>query len=297
MTLDFERTKSRLDNISAIEPLLSALRTLSMSSWQIALNNLGKIQRYLITFDPILIQILPKIEDKRTLIREKSPQEPNLADTILLIIGTERGLCGQFNKILAENAVAWIRTQDFSSYQIWGMGSRLIRDLERMNLNISLRKTFPSSYIHSYQLSYQWTQNLLMQYESYAFNQLIILFNQSIKGQYQFSKFQLLPHEIHQPTSTSKEAEEIWPPPIIETDPLGIYFQIIEHHIAANMYQVILQSAIAEHSSRYHLMQEAQDNAEEIIEELEQIINAERKKQITQEMQELATGAGLLDKK
>jgi len=43
------------------------------------------------------------------------------------------------------------------------------------------------------------------------------------------------------------------------------------------------------------LMQESIDNADEIIEELQLIINAERKKQITQEMQELATGAGMID--
>ncbi len=295
MTLDFERAKSRLDNIQAIEPLLSALRTLSMSSWQMALNNLAKIEQYRKSFDPILIQILPNIQGKRTLRMEKSQQKPNLAEAIIMIIGTERGLCGQFNKVLAENAVAWIQNQDFSSYQIWAIGSRLIRDLERMNMNISLRKTFSTSYINSYQSSYQFTQNLLTQFESYSFDHLIILFNQSNKGQYQFSTFHLLPHEIHPPANTQQEIEKYWPPAIIETDPLRIYHQIITHHLAANFYKVLLESAVAEHSSRYNLMQEARDNAEEIIEELDQIINIERKKQITQEMQELATGAGLLD--
>jgi F0F1-type ATP synthase gamma subunit len=42
-------------------------------------------------------------------------------------------------------------------------------------------------------------------------------------------------------------------------------------------------------------MQEASENAEEIIEELVRVLNAERKRKITQEMQELAVSAGLLD--
>jgi F0F1-type ATP synthase gamma subunit len=44
-------------------------------------------------------------------------------------------------------------------------------------------------------------------------------------------------------------------------------------------------------------MQEAKNNAEEIIEDLYRVINTERKRRITQEMQELASGAGLLDNK
>jgi len=37
------------------------------------------------------------------------------------------------------------------------------------------------------------------------------------------------------------------------------------------------------------------NNAQDIIEELNRAINAERKRKITQEMQELAAGAGLLE--
>jgi F-type H+-transporting ATPase subunit gamma len=88
--------------------------------------------------------------------------------------------------------------------------------------------------------------------------------------------------------------EEKWPPPIIETDPRGIYKQIIQHYIASSFHQILLKSAAAEHGARYNLMEEAKKNADEIINDLQMLINIERKKKITQEMQELASGAGLL---
>jgi F0F1-type ATP synthase gamma subunit len=44
-------------------------------------------------------------------------------------------------------------------------------------------------------------------------------------------------------------------------------------------------------------MEEASNNAQEIIDETNQIINTERKRRITQQTQELAVGAGLLDNK
>jgi F0F1-type ATP synthase gamma subunit len=88
-----------------------------------------------------------------------------------------------------------------------------------------------------------------------------------------------------------------WPAPIIETDPVGILRQINLHFLASSFYQVQLKSMIAESSSRFRIMEEAKQNAGDIMTALSQEIQAERKRQITQEMQELAVGAGLIDNK
>ena len=298
MTQSFERAKSRLNNIETIEPLLGALRTISMGAWQKALNDIEKIKRYEENFSHILLTILPQIKSPQLRKSKRIIKTPDLADTIVLIIGTERGLCGKFNENLAEKSLTWIREQNFSSYQIWAVGSRMVRILERMNVEISWRNPIPARDLSNYPQAYLMTQRWLDQYETYAFNNLVILFNQVAKGSsFDFSTFNLLPYEINHPLSAGKEKNERWPPPIIETQPKGIYHQIIQHFIASSFLQTLLQSGAAEHSARFNLMQEAEDNAEEIIEALTRVINNERKRKITQQMQELAAGAGLLDNK
>jgi len=297
MSQTFERAKNRLNNIQAIEPLIGSLRTLSMGAWQMALNKLDRIQKYEEYFDQILLEILPKLKEQRLRKVLKQSIDVEIADTILLIIGTERGLCGKFNKILAKNATEWIKQQGFPSHQVWAMGSRMIRDLERMDVKVSWRNPLPASHIISYQEAYLLTQNWLEQFETYAFNKFFILFNQNTKvGGDHFAWFNLLPYKVHHPTSVIADTARHYPPAIIETNPKGIYHQIIKHYIASSFYQILLKSAVAEHSSRYNLMQEAKDNAEDIVEDLTQIINKERKRKITQEMQELAAGSGLLEK-
>lgn len=298
MTQSFERAKTRFNNIKAIDPLLGALRTISMGAWQMALNKMARLEGYEEKYNQILVEILPHVEKQRlrkVKIKEKSPE---LADTILLIIGTERGLCGKFNDILIENTLSWIESEEIGSYQIWAMGSRMVSKLEQRDLDISWRNPLPSAEIASYQQAYLTTQNWLEQYESYAFNKFIVLFNQVGKGgSYRFSVFQLLPFEQQRKITDLEETQKKWPRPIVETDPSGIYRRIIQHYVASSFYKILLRSAIAENAARYNLMQEAKDNAEEILEELNRVINAERKRQITQEMQELAAGAGLLDNK
>lgn len=296
MTQNFDRAESRLNNIRAIEPLLGALRTLSMGAWQLALNKIARMQEFEENYDHILMEILPKIKNKRLPNHGKKQNWETSTDTVILIVGTERGLCGKFNQALAQKTLEWIETHQFPSHQVWVLGFRMVREIELLGIKISWRKSLPTSQLATYHQAYLTTQNWLEQYETFDFNNLFILYNQAIKGGgYQFSASKLLPFEIQHSQAKLIDSKKHWPPPIIETTPEGIYHQIIEHFIASKFYQILLESAAAEHSSRYSLMQDAEDNAEEIIRELHQVINNERKRKITQEMQELATGSGLLD--
>jgi F-type H+-transporting ATPase subunit gamma len=60
------------------------------------------------------------------------------------------------------------------------------------------------------------------------------------------------------------------------------------------MYRVLLDSAAAEHSARFQLMEGAAQNSNRLINELTLALQSARQHAITSEMQELASGAGLL---
>jgi F-type H+-transporting ATPase subunit gamma len=60
------------------------------------------------------------------------------------------------------------------------------------------------------------------------------------------------------------------------------------------LYALLLDSAAAEHATRYQLMEGAKQNAGRLIEDLTSELQAMRRQAITQEMQELAAGAGLV---
>lgn len=296
MTQNFEQAKSRLSNIQTIQPLLTALRTMSMGAWQMANKKIAFMNRYENNYDRILSEVMPYISKKSQRSQQVPEHPPGFVDTIYLIIGSERGLCGRFNISIAENALSYIKKQGTSSYQIWVMGSRLLREVIRRGGKVAWRKPLPASSLFTYQQSYTLTQNWLEQYETYSFNRFVVLYNQIAKaGSYQFSVNNLLPYQVKYLPANRSTHQELWPPSIIETDPKGIYNKIIQHFIAFSLHQSILKSAAAEHSARYNLMQEASDNAEDIIEDLVRVINAERKRKITEEMQELAVSAGLLE--
>jgi len=53
----------------------------------------------------------------------------------------------------------------------------------------------------------------------------------------------------------------------------------------------------AENLFRYRLLEEAKENTDQLLEELGQAIQAERRKQITQQLQELLTGSDMLGRR
>jgi F-type H+-transporting ATPase subunit gamma len=296
MAQTYEKVVSRLKNIKAIEPLLGALRTISMGTWQTAQHKLNQMRQYESHYDRLLAQILPELDSRETRGKSRKANKSRIADAIILILGTERGLCGKFNEDLAEKALKWISEQQLPSHQTWVLGSRMARTLTRSGVPFARQMSLTTGDLATYRQSYLMTQGWIQQFEAYAFNHFYILYFKPGPGETPvFTPLQLLPYSIeHQPLD-GNDHEPDWPPPIIETDPRGIYHQLIQHYIASHFYQILLESAIAENASRFMMMEEAKQNAEDIIADLNREINAERRRKITQEMQELAVGAGLID--
>ena len=297
MTQSYERIVARLNNLQAIEPLLGALRTISMGTWQMAQNKLNRLADFQENYHQILKQVSPLVAKRnkptRTLKNEDKSQK-----NILLLIGTERGLCGKFNENLTVESLKWIEQQSTPPAQIWAIGSKLSQTMRTLGLSPNWSATFDSDFLNTYRRAYLTTQQWVSQFEDGQFDQLTVVYQKKKgEGQLQFNTVTLLPFELSEQEPSPGTADIPLPPPIIETDHLGIYEQIKAHFIASTFYRALLESAIAEHSSRFLLMEEAKKNSDDIITSLNRELNIERKRKITREMQELAIGAGLIDNK
>jgi F-type H+-transporting ATPase subunit gamma len=297
MSDSLERAVSRLNNIRAIEPLLSALRTISLGTWQMALRTLTKLEIFEDHLESVLSEVFQVIDPK--IIQENKPTTKlnHFTESVVLIIGTERGLCGRFNKNLIEKSIIWIKKSGLQNYKIWSMGSRLHKELDKAGINTDWHKTLPSSRLISYPEIYRLTDSFQEQFNLNLFSQLFVLTNQITNGgNNEFQIYKLFPNQdLDYLIKHSAERTE-WPPSIFETSPESVYNKTIPHFLASGLYRTFLKSSAAEHATRYNLMQDAKDNASKIVADLNLIINTARKKQITMEMQELASGAGLLEK-
>jgi len=82
--------------------------------------------------------------------------------------------------------------------------------------------------------------------------------------------------------------------PILEPSAPELVEAMLPQYIVARVFQLLLSTAVSEHSARLMAMTAATDNAEEMIGDLTRLINRARQAAITEELLDIAAGADAL---
>jgi F-type H+-transporting ATPase subunit gamma len=285
-----EGIKARLNNIRSVEPLLGAMRTISLGSWQGALRRKERVLSYAERLRDLLPPLIPALEARR---RRRGHAPPAPAATLVVVIGSERGLCGAFNSTLAEYAdreLARLAEQGAIA-ELWALGARATRALQRLDREPASAHSLPMTALPSNDLAGELAYRWLERFEKHELDVVYAVYHAYRNSTlHEPVTAQLIP-----PPISPREVRRLsWPSPYIDTDPVDLFVHVVAQWTAAELYRTLLDSAASEHSARYQLMEGATQNANRLIDELTLALQAARQQAITAEMQELAVGAGLL---
>lgn len=288
MAVSIEAVQARLQNIESVKPLLEALRTISLSSWRSSLRVIHQCEHYISSLTRLL-SILPGPTEpgqsaSKNVLRQR---------TMLVVIGSERGLCGKFNKLLARELSRQVKRMIHAGQMpsircIGSLTARLIRPAVPADIRYEI-VSFPkkASSLYTSTLARLWLEEFTQgKYDSLD---LIYNVNRNITTNEPITS-PLLPFAL-----PPVEADASWPTPILDGDAGELRDAVQNQLLSVSVYHAFLRSIIAESSTRYSLMEEATRNADALSDELMFELQAGRRQKITQEMQELAVGAGLLN--
>jgi F-type H+-transporting ATPase subunit gamma len=286
--IELERAQARLENIRSVQPILSALHTISLGSWQAALNQRGRVQGYVGRLEALLPPVMAHLPSPPSIPPLRGGMKGG--GIVALVIGSERGLCGRFNVAIVERAEAYLAEQE-TDVELTTLGSRVRRALERHGRQIAWSGSLSITALPSFELARDLCCRWLARYEAHEVNAVDLIYNAYRGlGSYEPTLTRLIPPSPFIPGKD--RGGEI--PVIIETDPVNLYTRVIEQLTATRLYELLLESASAEHATRYELMGAATQNTDRLIAELTLAIQTAHQQAITQEMQELAAGAGLI---
>jgi len=284
-----EQAEGRLDNLENIEPLLGSLRVLSLSTMQMALNRKEHLLTYKNEYYRILFQVINALSTKDKMGILPTKTEANRA--VLVILGSERGICGPYNKNLITMAQSWQAQQSQPSH-ILSFGTRLESLLDQSNLQTDFKGSLSKGSLPQYQKAHALINGWLADYKAGTISSVEVLsFRKPPNSFYKPQVSRLLP--VTEELESIPGFEPEWPPPIVEGDPLPIIRQTLEHMAAINFYELILESITAENAIRYNLLEEAKENTRTLIETLTIEIQIQKRQAITQQILEMASSAGL----
>jgi F-type H+-transporting ATPase subunit gamma len=238
-------------------------------------------------------------------------QKREVKKILLIIITSNRGLCGNYNSAVLRKAYKLITTNDYE-YDVLAIGKKAANFAKRNGLNIIGiydRMSENPNYTDVLPIA----QTSMDTYADKTYDDVSILYTNYISGLIQEVKLrQLLPisHEeilkmidelgaeghIQETEKEIKESKSDFESTYYEFEPNKgeLLKYILPMFIEIQIFQAILESTASEHSSRMIAMKNATDSAGEMIDELTLEFNKGRQAAITQEVAEINAGANAL---
>ena len=208
----------------------------------------------------------------------------------VLLISTDRGLCGGLNinlfKQLVSKLLAW--RQDGVSAQIASIGNKGSAFVRRFGANLvgsvgGLGDKPEVSDILA-------VVNILIKaFEDESIDELYVAYNSFVNTMSQTPKIEMLLPLVADDDQTAG-SKLPWDY-IYEGDVKELISALLQRYVEALVYQGVVENCACEQAARMVAMKSATDNAGSMIDELQLIYNKARQAAITQEISEIVGGA------
>ncbi len=218
--------------------------------------------------------------------------------TAVAIFTSDRGLAGAFSSSVlkeAEALTALLREQN-KEIVYYLIGRKAVG-----NFNFR-RKAFVREWIGgtdlpqfdtAREIAAELTEAFLKPYEEGGVDEIYLVGNRFVSMMVQEpDKIRLLPLEVVEQEAVS--STEVFPLFEFEPEVEQVLDALLPVYIENRIFNVMLQSAAAEHAARQKAMKSATDNADKLILNYTRLANAARQAEITQQISEIVGGADAL---
>lgn len=206
----------------------------------------------------------------------------------LIIVTSDRGLCGGFNSNIIRTSEGFIRkNNDNTGITLNLIGKKAKDYFKRRGLNIRQERPVGSGR-PDYTVAAEIAKEIVDSYIKETFDETYLIYSKFKSALSQEPVIQrLLPIES---SNESEEATEY----IYEPSQEAILADILPKYIEVQVFGALLESAASEHGARMAAMDSATKNAKEMIEGLTLKYNRLRQAAITKELMEIIGGAEAL---
>lgn len=290
---NLKEIRTRIQSVKSTRQITSAMKMVSAAK-------LRKAQDVIIQMRPYANKLHEILEDlSSSLGTEKEnvyASEREIKRVLLVVITSNRGLCGAFNSNVVKKAIQLSEetykmqkaSKNLEIYTIGKKGADLLK-AKKYNVARSFNDLFD-------QLSYEnvapLASEIMADFVKGKFDKIELIYNQ-----FRNAATQDLVNEQFLPVAKEEKPEErleTHSDYILEPSKEEIVRELIPKSLKIQFYKALLDSHASEHGARMTAMHKATDNATELINELLLHYNKARQAAITNEILEIVSGAEAL---
>ncbi|MDZ7605232.1 MAG: ATP synthase F1 subunit gamma [Cyclobacteriaceae bacterium] len=284
--------RNRIQSVKSTQQITKAMKMVAASKLRKAQDAILQMRPYIRQLNGLLDKIYT--EAGENLESEYAVERP-VEKVLIMVITSDRGLCGAFNSNVIKAAIALINEKypdQFRKNQVWIMpfGKKAYDFFSKRDFQLvdNYYKIFTEL---SFEKAREAASFVLDGFTGKRFDRVEIVYNEFKNVATQVLKSeQYLPILPKEP---KKDDHEI-PFYIYEPSAEEIIRELIPHGLKVQLYKSILESNASEHGARMTAMDQATENAGELLSALKLVYNRTRQAAITTEILEIVGGAEAL---
>jgi len=290
-----KEVRIRIASVKSTQQITSAMKMVAASKLRRAQNSIIKLRPYAAKLREILQNLSGSIEDSNESIYSQIREPEKI---LLIVIASNRGLCGAFNSnimkatnaLLGEKYQAQLANEKVSLITI---GKRATEYFTKRNYKVIAHHDDFFDKLTFSTIS-PFAESLMKSFVNKEFDRIVIIYNQFKNAAVQnLVAEQFLP--IVQDAQPGKNVKnKTTTDYIFEPDKETVVRELIPKTLRIQVFKAVLDSYAAEMGARMTAMSQATDNARELLKNLNITYNKARQNQITNELIEIVSGAEAL---
>lgn len=240
--------------------------------------------------------VIRKIATSEQVLHPLLEKKENPSKVLLVVITSDRGLCGGFNNNILKYSNSWISANKgkFAKLDLICVGKKAMEFYKRRNANM-VKTIVNLATDAKYELAADVAQDLMNFFLERQYDEIRVIYNEFKSAISQKVVDETLLPIPTAGTETGGTAAAPSAKIIFEPAPEVIVDQLLKKHFAVQVYRCMLESLASEHGARMAAMENATRNSGEVIRNLTLIYNKIRQAAITTELIEITSGAEALN--
>ncbi len=286
-----QATIHHVEDLQAVVKTMKALAAVSIRQYERAVDVLGEYSRSIETGFQILLQQQPS-QGQLLIPSGLQSHFLSLQRVAVIIFGSDRGLCGQFNERIASFAFSELQELELEKEPLIAIaGERLLPSLEGTNHKIYQQFAVPAAVDGIVDL----TTEILLALEQWqvreGIDRVLLFYNEPSTGTtYHPRQFQLLPLDLDWLRSLSQRSWQTNQIPLLTMDDEEFLSALIREYLFLYLFRAAATSLASENASRLSSMQSAEKNIQDRIGDLTSEYRRQRQSAITSELLDVVSG-------
>lgn len=281
--------RSRIKSVGNIKQITRAME-------MVATTKLRRFQDRAISSRPYAQEIAQLLGRMSAAMGDKLESRPVFAPgsgkaVAMLVVGSDRGLCGAYNSGLFAALEQWLEANPGTEVHFFVYGKRAYQYLQKRGLRIERYFADPPLEKIDYRLAKFTAKTLLDAFLSGQYREVLVHYTAfESMAKYVPTTIPFLPVQSAEKSAQDSNASDV----ILEPSVEALLDKLVPRYLETRIFNALLEAITSEYASRRMAMKNATDAATDMQALLKGVYNRKRQEGITKELLDIVGGAEAL---